>query len=112
MLADGSIVDGLNGAGNGPAGYDLGQLLTGSEGTLAVITAARLRLWPAEPVAAVLFTGVTGIAEAAEFYRRLRGWQPAGCWRRSISTRPGLTWCAGLAGCRTAGVGVGRVPAG
>ena len=45
VLADGSIMDGLQGAGNGPAGYDLNQLLTGSEGTLAVITAARLRLW-------------------------------------------------------------------
>jgi FAD/FMN-containing dehydrogenase len=73
VLADGSTVDGLHGAGNGPAGYDLNQLLTGSEGTLAVITAARLRLWPAEPVAAVLFTGVTGIGQAAEFYRQLRG---------------------------------------
>ena len=72
VLADGGIVDGLDAAGNGPAGYDLGQLLTGSEGTLAVITAARLRLWPAEPVAAVLFTGVEGISEAAEYYRRLR----------------------------------------
>jgi FAD/FMN-containing dehydrogenase len=73
VLADGSMVDGLQGAGNGPAGYDLNQLLTGSEGTLAVITAARLRLWPAEPVTAVLFTGVTGIGQAAEFYRQLRG---------------------------------------
>ncbi|HEX9623219.1 MAG TPA: FAD-binding oxidoreductase [Streptosporangiaceae bacterium] len=72
VLADGSIVDALNGVGNGPAGYDLGQLLAGSEGTLAVITAARLRLWPAEPVAAVLFTGVEGIGPGAEFYRRLR----------------------------------------
>src|SRR5579863_2897005 len=73
VLADGSVVDGLHGAGNGPAGYDLNQLLAGSEGTLAVITAARLRLWPAEPAVAVLFAGVTGIAEAAEFYGRLRG---------------------------------------
>jgi FAD/FMN-containing dehydrogenase len=72
VLADGSVVDGLNGVGNGPAGYDLNQLLTGSEGTLAVITAARLRLWPAESTAAVLFTGVAGIAQAAELYRQLR----------------------------------------
>ncbi|HET7015434.1 MAG TPA: FAD-binding oxidoreductase [Streptosporangiaceae bacterium] len=72
VLADGSVVDGLNGAGNGPAGYDLNQLLTGSEGTLAVITAARLRLWPVEPVAAVLFAGVEGIAQGVELYRQLR----------------------------------------
>ena len=72
VLADGSVVDGLNGAGNGPAGYDLSQLLTGSEGTLAVITAARLRLRPVEPVAAVLFAGVEGIAQGVELYRQLR----------------------------------------
>jgi FAD/FMN-containing dehydrogenase len=72
VLADGSVVDGLNGAGNGPAGYDLNQLLAGSEGTLAVITAARLRLWPTERVAAVLLAGVAGIGEAAEVYVRLR----------------------------------------
>lgn len=77
VLADGSVVDGLHGAGNGPAGYDLSQLLTGSEGTLAVITAARLRLWPAEPVAAVLLAGVAGIGQAAEFYGRLRDRWPS-----------------------------------
>ncbi len=49
VLASGEVLDGLRGTASVSAGYDLGQLLTGSEGTLAVITGARLRLWPAEP---------------------------------------------------------------
>ena len=66
VLADGSVLDDLAGLPAGTAGYDLSQLLAGSEGTLAVIMAARLRLWPAEPAAAVLLAGVRGAAEAAE----------------------------------------------
>jgi FAD/FMN-containing dehydrogenase len=57
-------------------GYDLAQLLAGSEGTLAVITAARLRLWPAEPVAAVLLAGVSGIAAAVGLYAEIRAQLP------------------------------------
>ncbi|HEX9529023.1 MAG TPA: FAD-linked oxidase C-terminal domain-containing protein, partial [Streptosporangiaceae bacterium] len=48
------------------------QLLTGSEGTLAVITQARLLLSPAEPAAAVLLCGMAGIAEAAELTGLIR----------------------------------------
>jgi alkyldihydroxyacetonephosphate synthase len=39
----GEILHTLEGAGGGP---DLAQLLLGSEGTLAVFTSARLRIWP------------------------------------------------------------------
>ncbi len=65
VLADGSVVSDLSGLTAGSAGYDLAQLLTGSEGTLGVITAARLRLRAAEPAAAVLLAGVAGIEQAA-----------------------------------------------
>jgi FAD/FMN-containing dehydrogenase len=76
VLADGSVISNLSGLAAGTTGYDLAQLLAGSEGTLAVITAARLRLWPAEPVAAVLLSGVAGIAAAAELCSRLRAAVP------------------------------------
>ena len=46
VLADGSIVRRLDGLEKDNTGYDLSGLLCGSEGTLAVITAARLRLVP------------------------------------------------------------------
>jgi FAD/FMN-containing dehydrogenase len=76
VLADGSVLSRLAGLAADNTGYDLGQLLTGSEGTLAVITAARLRLWPAEPVAAAMLAGVAGIAEAAELYAQIRAHIP------------------------------------
>jgi FAD/FMN-containing dehydrogenase len=46
VLADGSVVSRLEALPKDNTGYDLAGLLTGSEGTLAVITAVRVRLWP------------------------------------------------------------------
>ena len=46
VLGDGSVVSHLAGLPKDNTGYDLAGLLTGSEGTLGVITAARLRLVP------------------------------------------------------------------
>jgi FAD/FMN-containing dehydrogenase len=72
VLADGSVMSHMSGLASDNTGYDLAGLLTGSEGTLAVITAARLRLWPDEPVAAVLLAGVADIDGAAAMYASLR----------------------------------------
>src|ERR671913_7762 len=49
VLADGTVLRRLSGLVKDNAGYDLPQLLVGSEGTLAVITAVRLALVPAPP---------------------------------------------------------------
>ncbi|HRK43941.1 MAG TPA: FAD-binding oxidoreductase, partial [Gemmobacter sp.] len=46
VLADGSVVNGLKRLRKDNTGYDLRHLLIGSEGTLGVITAASLRLFP------------------------------------------------------------------
>jgi FAD/FMN-containing dehydrogenase len=46
VLADGRIWDGLKGLRKDNTGYDLKQLFIGSEGTLGVITAAVLKLFP------------------------------------------------------------------
>ena len=46
VLSDGRVVRHLDGLEKDNTGYDLTGLLCGSEGTLAVITAARLRLVP------------------------------------------------------------------
>ncbi len=48
-LVDGRIISRLDGLAKDSTGYDLGHLLAGSEGTLAVITRLRLRLVRAEP---------------------------------------------------------------
>ena len=66
VLADGTVVARMSGLAKDNTGFDLAGLLTGSEGTLAVITAVRVRLHEpaAESVVAVL--GVNSLAEAVE----------------------------------------------
>jgi FAD/FMN-containing dehydrogenase len=76
VLADGAVISNLSGLTAGSTGYDLGQLLTGSEGTLAVITQARLWLRPPEPAAAVLLAGTAGITQAADLLVRIRAAVP------------------------------------
>lgn len=46
VLADGSVLDSMNGMLKNNAGYDLKQLFIGSEGTLGIVTRACLRLQP------------------------------------------------------------------
>ena len=68
VLADGSVVRHLGGLLKDNTGYDLGSLLCGSEGTLAVVTAVRLRLVRRSEhrVAALLaFTTVDAALEGA-----------------------------------------------
>jgi FAD/FMN-containing dehydrogenase len=72
VLADGAIVTRLAGLAADNSGYDIAGLLAGSEGTLGVITAARLRLWPAETDVTTVLAGVDGIAAAAALYAQIR----------------------------------------
>jgi FAD/FMN-containing dehydrogenase len=75
VLADGSVIRRLPGMAKDNTGYDLGGLIAGSEGTLAVITAVRLRLVPPLGHRAVCVIGfedaATAVAAAAELRRRL-----------------------------------------
>ena len=64
VMADGTVVSRLTGLAKDNTGYDLTQLLAGSEGTLAIITRARLRLVPLLPSRAVALVGVAGTDEA------------------------------------------------
>jgi FAD/FMN-containing dehydrogenase len=73
VLADGRIISHLAGLTADNAGYDLAGLLAGSEGTLGVITAARLRLWSAETALVAVLAGVDTIAAAAGLYAEIRG---------------------------------------
>ncbi len=64
VLPNGEIVEHLAGLAKDNTGYDLAGLLTGSEGTLAIITAVRLRLHRPMPDTSIAFIGVDDYTEA------------------------------------------------
>ncbi|QGG95344.1 FAD-binding oxidoreductase [Actinomarinicola tropica] len=77
VLPDGSVISHLGGLVKDNTGYDLAGLLCGSEGTLGVITAARLALVPAVEQRAVALVGFTGTAAAVAAIGPLRRRLPA-----------------------------------
>ncbi|WP_188644553.1 FAD-binding oxidoreductase [Tsuneonella deserti] len=64
VLADGSVFSSLTPLKKDNRGFDLKQLLIGSEGTLGIVTAATLRLVPAVAVRAVLWAGIASLEAA------------------------------------------------
>lgn len=76
VLADGTVISHLGGLLKDNTGYDLSQLLVGSEGTLGVITAARLSLVPETPYRAVALLGLDSTTSALEVIDTLRGALP------------------------------------
>ena len=73
VLADGTVVESrMNGLVKDTAGYDLGALLVGSEGTLGVITAVRWSLAPRRDARAVALVGFDEIEQAVGLVRALR----------------------------------------
>jgi FAD/FMN-containing dehydrogenase len=72
VLPDGSVYDGLKSLRKDNTGYDLNSLLVGSEGTLGLITAATVKLWPAQRASATAFVALTGVAATVELLGRLR----------------------------------------
>jgi len=71
VLADGRIWDGLKSLRKDNSGYDLKDLFIGSEGTLGIITAAVLRLFPkpAEKVTAI--ASLSDLETAPAFFARV-----------------------------------------
>lgn len=68
VLADGRVWDGLNTLRKDNTGYDLKDLIAGSEGTLAIITAATLRLLPRPKAQAVAFAGLGSLDAVKAFF--------------------------------------------
>ncbi len=69
VLPDGSVISHLGGLPKDNTGYDLTGLLVGSEGTLGVVTAARLRLVRPATGSAVALVGVCDAADALDLVR-------------------------------------------
>jgi FAD/FMN-containing dehydrogenase len=72
VLADGRIWNGLTALRKDNTGYDLKDLFIGSEGTLGIITAGVLKLFPRPAGRAAAFVGFASPQAALDLFGRLR----------------------------------------
>src|SRR5271157_1492378 len=73
VLPDGRIWDGLRALRKDNTGYDLKQLFIGGEGTLGIITAATIKLFPKPREVETAFLGLTRVEDAMALFARARG---------------------------------------
>ena len=72
VLADGRVLDRMTGLRKDNTGYDLKQLFIGAEGTLGIITAAVLKLFPKPAARATAFVAVSSPAAAVALLGRMQ----------------------------------------
>lgn len=72
VLADGRIVHALSKLRKDNTGYDVKDLFVGSEGTLGIVTAASLRLFPNPRARATAFVGLKSPTAALDLLRLAR----------------------------------------
>lgn len=72
VLADGRVLETLSGLRKDNTGYDMKSLFVGAEGTLGVITAASLKLFPAQHDSATAFVALRTPADAVTLLSRVR----------------------------------------
>ncbi len=72
VLPDGERLDLLRGLRKDNTGYDLKQFFIGAEGTLGVITAATVKLFPAPSAGSVAFAGLDSIGQAVRLLGAMR----------------------------------------
>lgn len=99
VMADGSIFDSLTVLKKDNRGFDLKQLLIGSEGTLGIVTAATLRLLPAPRARTTAWIGLSSVVDARALLRQadralgeaLEGFEvvPAHCLESVLAHLPG-----------------------
>lgn len=66
VMPDGAVWDGLKALRKDNSGYDLKHLFIGAEGTLGIVTAAVLKLFPRPIVSATAMVALEGVAQAVD----------------------------------------------
>ena len=102
VLPDGSLFSGLRQLRKDNTGYDLKQLLIGSEGTLGIITAAALKLFPKPIARATAILSLPHLDKAVDLLLRCRAGMadqlvsfellPRFGIELALAHVPGLTW--------------------
>ncbi len=72
VLADGRVWDGLRTLRKNNTGYDLKQLFIGAEGTLGIVTAAALKLFPKPTQVETAWIGLRSVEDAMAFHAKAR----------------------------------------
>ncbi|MBB5696408.1 FAD-binding oxidoreductase [Muricoccus pecuniae] len=100
VLPDGRIWNGLRSLRKNNTGYDLKQLFIGSEGTLGVVTAAVLKLFPRPTQVQTVMLGLDSVSAAMGLYAAARRdlsdllsafeLMPRGCIDLTLRAIPGL----------------------
>ncbi|MGD9539701.1 FAD-binding oxidoreductase [Methylocystis sp.] len=89
-LADGRLLSTLGALRKDNTGYDLTRLFIGSEGTLGVVTAATLKLFPRPRARAVAFLGLHDPAQALQLLNFVKGRAGPMLHAFEIMSRPGM----------------------
>ncbi|WP_122467259.1 FAD-binding oxidoreductase [Brevundimonas lutea] len=90
VLPNGEIFHGLKRLRKDNTGYDLKQLLIGAEGTLGVVTAAALKLFPVMRSRATAMVAVASIEDALMLLGRAKAETGGGVEAFELMGRPGL----------------------
>jgi len=72
VLADGHVIDSLRGLRKDNTGYDLKQLFIGAEGTLGVVTAVMLKLFPKPAGYSTVLAALPDVGRAVELLNALQ----------------------------------------
>jgi D-lactate dehydrogenase (cytochrome) len=93
VLPDGRIWNGLRALGKDNTGYALRQLFVGAEGTLGIIAAAVLKLFPRPAETATAFCAVSNLEDATKLLNRARALSGDAVTAFELIPRIGLEMC-------------------
>ncbi|MGE3334458.1 MAG: FAD-binding oxidoreductase [Rhodospirillaceae bacterium] len=93
VLPDGRIWNGLRALGKDNTGYALRQLFVGAEGTLGIIAAAVLKLFPRPAETATAFCAVGNLDDATKLLNRARALSGDAVTAFELIPRIGLEMC-------------------